>query len=325
MSTTWEAPCACSGRRPPAGTSMWMTATWSEMPGATSDSAVGPPGIGARRTGVVPALVTCMRWLLVVEGRRADAIAAAVAIGAVGRGLRGAGGGEMGETDVGFGERLKPGGFDRRADLRQRSLHEPEMEGADDLAVFLGEFEEGAVPQADTVGRLTRVAVGLRVEAEVGEEFGESVDRFPLGHGMEGRRRWHQVLPPGAAGVDSGLRVRGRELAEQDSGQELIAALAATVHPAVGCVDGTGASRPGRRLLRPFHGTLRHQRLQVEADRIGMDAHRLGDLVDAHGCLGLTQGIQHGAAAWGLPVLFVIVVHGRHLCPSWGGRAAMSG
>jgi hypothetical protein len=81
----------------------------------------------------------------------------------------------MRETQVGLGGRFEPLDADPAAERVERSLHEPEVDRADDLAVFVDEVEERAVPQPDLAR--ARARRGLGFEAEFVEQRHGAGDR----------------------------------------------------------------------------------------------------------------------------------------------------
>src|SRR4051794_24220339 len=169
------------------------------------------------------------------------------------------------------------------------------MERADQLAVLLGEFEEGAVPQPDPrpYGAVLTVPVGG--EAEVVQQLDEPRARL-LGSGRPGRRRG---LDQGTAPVAAGLHGRGtrfgsggREPAEQHLREHPVTALSAPVHARAGGVDGPRAPRAGGLLHPRLDEPLADQRLQVEPHRVGVDTETLGRLRDADGGRGRAQHVE---------------------------------
>src|SRR5690625_1700626 len=58
-------------------------------------------------------------------------------------------GSRMGDTQGGLDERLQPRRLDRRIDLVEHALHEPQVNRADDFAVVFGGLAERTVAQVD--------------------------------------------------------------------------------------------------------------------------------------------------------------------------------
>lgn len=138
--------------------------------------------------------------------------------------------GRGGPGKVRLDERLQPLHGDRGGPGAQRALHQPEVDGADDLGPGLGELQEGAVPQPDFgVG-----AASLGSEAELVQQPDQPIDR-PCGLWCAGsvvggsvgggrRQRAARVRRPGTR-----IRIRGHAC-DKDLRQQPVAPLAGRVH-----------------------------------------------------------------------------------------------
>ena len=77
----------------------------------------------------------------------------------------------------------------------------------------------------------------------------------------------------------------------------------------MGCVDGSGPASAGRLLESAVDQTLRHQGVEVEADRVGVDPELLGEFSDTERIIGGSQGFEHCGAARLLGVIGVSSGH----------------
>jgi hypothetical protein len=74
-------------------------------------------------------------------------------------------------------------------------------------------------------------------------------------------------------------------------------------------MDGSGPASPGRLLESAVDQTLSHQRIEVEADCVGMDPDPFGEFSDAEWVVGGSQCFEYGGAARLLGVVGVSSGH----------------
>jgi hypothetical protein len=58
------------------------------------------------------------------------------------------------------------------------------------------------------------------------------------------------------------------------------------------CVHGARAAPSGRLLESAVDQSLRHERVEVEADRVGVDPEPFGELSDTQRSVGASQGLE---------------------------------
>src|SRR5581483_11738679 len=101
---------------------------------------------------------------------------------------------EVNETEVGLDERLELRGGRRRAELDERAADQAEVDRADDVPVAARELEERARAHAYPPLAGGRLQLGL--EADLGEQRHEPLDRLVVRHGRVRRRRVDEVVAP---------------------------------------------------------------------------------------------------------------------------------
>ena len=125
----------------------------------------------------------------------------------------------MSQTQIRFDERIEPVDRHRCAPRLKRTLHEPQMNGADDVRAVRGELEERAMPQADVC-----IVVPLWRKTEFVEHTHEPVDRLRSIRRIRLRATLSQPAAPCAARLErSGAGVGfGRHAESQNLREHLM-------------------------------------------------------------------------------------------------------
>ena len=238
-------------------------------------------------------------------------------------------GGQVGQAEVWFDERHQPHRGGWVAELGERALQEPEVDGADDVGVFPGDVPVGAGAEPDFPFPGVRCGVGeFGVEVHLGEQVDDPVGRFVrggdvVGGGDEGGC----PVPAGlfgaaAAGAGGGAEVSGENGGEGPVpvGRGLLGA---------GGVDGAGSSGGGPRGF--LHGDLSGsgEHVQVESDGGDVQPGRLGELVDVQGGVAAAEQLEQPPAGFGRGGVGRCVVErarlvGHVLSGGWAATSSVS-
>lgn len=198
----------------------------------------------------------------------------------------------MREAQVRLDEGIQGLDRDRRVPCCQRSLHNPQMDGADDALMRLGHLEERAMVQPYlpfSVGRPQ-----LWGEAQVVQQADQSVKRL----NARVRRRLGKLSSPGAArlcGALSCLRSRLQHVGE-DARQQRELAGTCRIHAAYGVERCCRATRADSGPFDALDAALAQKRVEMEPDRVRMHVQPLGDLGDVHGLRRVLQYRQDRSA-----------------------------
>lgn len=188
----------------------------------------------------------------------------------------------MGQAGVRVGEGGQRLCAQRRTKLFQRTAHHPEVQGAHELAMRFGEFEERAVAKPD-LGASLGFGRGLRLEADVGQQIVEPGEPVLGRQPLAGRRRRDEVTAPHLAGTHcraDGV-VLGGQMTEQHLGQQFVVARTATVHAGGEHVLRARSSWPVGATLLASQGAVADQRVEMEAHGVHVQTEFVGDLLNA--------------------------------------------
>lgn len=205
---------------------------------------------------------------------------------------------EVRHAQRGLHEGIEAACLERRVEIGEQSLHESEVDRADDVAVRFGNLTKWAVMQQDLLG------------APYDYRLGRETDVIKDAHELLGARmgidvlKWSRALrevpSPRLAGLECGLRRLGglrRDVTGENLGQEPVAAPAGLV---TGDAGGVQRARPTG-LFTVLGGTVGHsvrdECVEMEADCIGVQPYLLSHLDHAEGCVRTLQYMEHPGAA----------------------------
>ncbi len=184
---------------------------------------------------------------------------------------------QVGDAEVGLHERLEALSVDWGAQLSEDALHEPEMDGAHDVAVLRGGLAERAVMQQDAATVCS--GGGLRCEPDLVERVNKPTGGVLGVQLAERRRALGEVSPPRPPGIApsaSRLLRLGADIARQDLGEQPVASSPGTGAAGVRSIEGPGTSRLVALLGGPLYEAGLHQSVEMEPDGVRVEAHAPG-------------------------------------------------
>lgn len=191
----------------------------------------------------------------------------------------------MYHTQARLDERVEPLRFQGCIEFGKHPLHQPEVDGADDVAVLFGGLAERAVVQQDL-----SFSPGPH-------RFGSETDVIECLHELPGRRggvdtsewRWAvgEEVPPSVTGLQRRLaRLLGLagEVTGEDLGQQAVAASPGAGGVRAGGVEAAGSTGQLAILAMASRQARLNEPVEMKTGGVGMQPHPLCDLADAERC-----------------------------------------
>ena len=203
----------------------------------------------------------------------------------------------MCNAQVGLDEWLETFGVDGRVEFGEQSLHETQVDGADDIAMVLCHLAKRAMMQPDLPGWLGSC---LRRESDDAQRPGQLLDGTVLVHAAKRWRGLGEEPAPSLPGFDSGagrlVDVGGHE-AGQDLCQEPVTTLPDGTALGTHGVETARPSWPAPLLDNALYQPGPDESIEVEPDGIGVQAQPGGDPADSHRVTGVLNSGQDTRSA----------------------------